>query len=155
MCLPRARIVADHFPVVQQVGKALAQVLGRGVRREVRRAALKGHHHLFLPAVEDWEPEEAATRAQLAASFPDLDAAAGLDAWIVGVQREGPAELVQALSALCTWRAEILNFFAFLPTRISNGFVEGKNNRTKALMRQAYGYRNHQHLRLRLLLEVA
>jgi len=54
-----------------------------------------------------------------------------------------------------TWREEILNFFVFLPTRISNGFVEGKNNRTKALMRQAYGYRNHQHLRLRILLEVA
>jgi hypothetical protein len=38
---------------------------------------------------------------------------------------------------------------------LSNGFVEGKNNRTKALMRQGYGYRNRQHLRLRILLEVA
>jgi transposase len=36
--------------------------------------------------------------------------------------------------------------------RISNGFVEGKNNRTKALMRQGYGYRNRQHLRMRILL---
>ena len=45
-----------------------------------------------------------------------------------------------------------LAFFQFLPTRISNGFVEGKNNRTKALMRQGYGYRNRQHLRLRILL---
>ena len=27
------------------------------------------------------------------------------------------------------------------------------NNRTKALMRQGYGYRNRQHLRLRILLE--
>jgi transposase len=43
----------------------------------------------------------------------------------------------------------------FLPTRLSNGFVEGKNNRTKALMRQGYGYRNRRHLRLRILLEVA
>jgi transposase len=175
LCLPRARIVADHFHVVQHVGKALAQVLGRCARSQEGRAALRGHRHLFLRAVEDLEPEEDATRAQLAASFPDLeaawrhkealrrwyasatspDAATGLDAWIAGVQREGPAELVQALSAFRAWRAEILNFFAFLPTRISNGFVEGKNNRTKALMRQAYGYRNHQHLRLRILLEVA
>jgi transposase len=50
------------------------------------------------------------------------------------------------------WREEILAFFHFLPTRLSNGFVEGKNNRTKALMRQGYGYRNRQHLRLRILL---
>jgi len=31
----------------------------------------------------------------------------------------------------------------------------GKNNRTKALMRQGYGYPNRRHLRLRILLEVA
>jgi transposase len=42
-----------------------------------------------------------------------------------------------------------------LATRLSNGFVEGKNNRTKALMRQGYGYRNRGHLRHRILLEVA
>jgi DDE domain/Transposase len=40
---------------------------------------------------------------------------------------------------------------AMRPTRISNGFVEGKNNRTKALMHQAYGYRNFLNLRLRIL----
>jgi transposase len=121
------------------------------------------------------EAEEDQTRTRLADRFPDLDAAwrhkealrrwyatatgadaaAGLDAWVAQVERDGPAELVQALSAFRTWRTEILNFFAFLPTRISNGFVEGKNNRTKALMRQASGYRNPQHLRLRILLEVA
>jgi transposase len=50
------------------------------------------------------------------------------------------------------WRQEILAFFPFLPIRISNGFVEGKNNRTKAMMRQAYGYRNRLHLRLHILL---
>jgi hemerythrin len=38
---------------------------------------------------------------------------------------------------------------------LRNGFVEGKNHRTKAIMRQAYGYRNHRHVRLRTLLEVA
>jgi len=42
-----------------------------------------------------------------------------------------------------------------LATRLSNGFVEGKNNRTKALMRQGYGYRNRHNLRLRILLGVA
>ena len=175
MCLPRARIVADHFHVVQHVGKALAQVLTRCARSQEGRATLKGQRHLFLRAAEDLTPEEEATRAQVAEPFPDLAAAwrhkealrhwyespslatasAGLDAWIASVQREGPAELVQALSAFHAWRSEILNFFAFLPTRLSNGFVEGKNNRTKALMRQAYGYRNYQHLRLRILLEVA
>ncbi len=49
----------------------------------------------------------------------------------------------------------MLAFFDFLPTRLSNGIVSGKNNRSKALMRQGYGYRNRRHLRLRILLGVA
>lgn len=53
LCLPRARMVADHFHVVQHLGKALAPVLGRCARREVRRVALKGQRHLCLRAVED------------------------------------------------------------------------------------------------------
>jgi transposase len=81
--------------------------------------------------------------------------AADLDAWITAVKRDGPSELRTALSAFRNWRSEILAFFDFLPIRLSNGFVEGKNNRTKALMRQGYGYRNRRHLRLRILLEGA
>ena len=48
----------------------------------------------------------------------------------------------------------ILAFFSFLPLRLSTGFVEDKNNRTKPLMRQAYGYRNRHHLRWRILTQV-
>lgn len=112
---------------------------------------------------EDLEREEEQRRGSLPSAFPTWllpgntkkRCAAGTPAkarlllqraWIACVQQEGPAELVQTLSAFHAWRSEILNFFAFLPTRLSNGFVEGKNNRTKALMRQTYGYRNHQHL---------
>ncbi len=79
-------------------------------------------------------------------------AASKLDAWIEKVQTFGPEPLRKTLSAFKNWRHEILAFFQFLPTRLSNGFVEGKNNRTKAIMRQGYGYRNRYHLRLRILL---
>jgi len=75
-----------------------------------------------------------------------------LDRWIASVKRQGPKEMRTALSAFRHWRQEILAFFDFLPTRLSHGFVEGKNNRTKALMRQGYGYRNRRNLRLRILL---
>src|SRR5690349_17227704 len=76
-------------------------------------------------------------------------AATGLDHWIQQVQESDFTHLQKALSAFVNWRKEILAFFQF---HISNGFVEGKNNRTKTLMRQGYGYRNRQHLRLRILL---
>ena len=124
---------------------------------------------------EDLSLEEEQTQATLAQAFPEIavawqlkeavrtwyatasatTAATELDAWIATVKREGPAELRKALSAFRNWRQEILAFFDFLPTRISNGFVEGKNNRTKALMRQGYGYPNRRNLRLRILMVLA
>ena len=47
------------------------------------------------------------------------------------------------------WRGEILNYFDH---RVTNGFVEGKNNRIKVIKRMAYGYRNIDNLRMRILL---
>jgi transposase len=175
LCLPRARIVADHFQVIQQVGKALNKLLGRWAKKTEGKQAKACQRHLFLRNQEDLTAEEEQTRATLACAFPEIalawqlkealrtwyatasatTAAAGLDAWIAAVKGYGPAELRKALSAFRNWRREILAFFDFLPTRLSNGFVEGKNNRTKALMRQGYDYRNRRHLRLRILLEVA
>jgi transposase len=85
------------------------------------------------------------------ATAPKATAAQGWDDWIARVKREGPAERSLALSTFRNWRDEIPAFFDFLPTRLSNGFVEGKNNRTKALMRQGSGYRNRRHPRLPIL----
>ena len=175
LCLPHARIVADHFHVIQHVSKAVNKVISRWAKTEEGKQALDGQRHLFLRNQEDLSPEDQQSRASLAAAFPEIGrawqlkealrtwyatasaatAAAGLDAWIAAVKGHGPKELRTALSAFRNWRREMLAFFDFLPTRLSNGFVEGKNNRTKALMRQGYGYRNRRHLRLRILLEVA
>jgi transposase len=175
LCLPRARIVADHFHVIQHVGKAVNKVIGRAAKSAEGKKALDGQRHLFLRNQEDLSVEEEQARATLAQAFPEIavawqlkealrtwyattsaaTAATELDAWIAHVKGDGPTELRKALSAFRNWRQEILAFFDFLPTRLSNGFVEGKNNRTKALMRQGYGYRNRRHLRLRILMEVA
>lgn len=175
LCLPQARIVADHFHVIQHVGKAVKQVISSVAKSAAGKQALEGHRQLFLRNQEDLTVEEEQTRARLALAFPEIKqawqlkedlrtwyataqastAAAHLDEWIACVKRDGPAPLRKALSAFRDWRQEILAFFDFLPTRLSNGFVEGKNNRTKALMRQGYGYRNRSHLRLRILMEEA
>ncbi len=175
LCLPRARIVADHFHVIQHVNKAVNKVIGRCAQKEGGQQALEGQRHLFLRNQEDLSAEEEQSRVARASAFPEIGRAwqlkealrtwyatasaptaeAGLDTWIAAVKRYGPTELRTALSAFRNWRREMLAFFDFLPTRLSNGFVEGKNNRTKALMRQGYGYRNRRHLRLRILLEVA
>jgi hypothetical protein len=40
-------------------------------------------------------------------------ATAGLDHWIAQVEKDGPAEMREALSAFRNWRHEILAFFSF------------------------------------------
>jgi|SRR5581483_3362757 len=128
---------------------------------------------LFLKPLEKLTEEQKQERARIASHLPGLETAwpikedlrqwyaqataltaeERLEKWIVRVRQSGPEELRKALSAFSNWKQEILAFFRFLPTRISNGSVEGTNNRTRMMMRQAYGSRNFRTLRLRILTE--
>jgi transposase len=173
LCLPKAQIVVDHFHVVQHVMKGFKKVLSSWAHKKEGKPLLESKQHLFLKAKEDLTEEQAKERTRIGEHLPLLEtawqlkealrawyatatvatAAMELDAWIEQVQLQGPDQMRKTLSAFKNWRHEILAFFQFLPLRLSNGFVEGKNNRTKALMRQAYGYRNRLHLRLHILLE--
>lgn len=157
LTLPKAQIVVDHFHVIQHVMKAFKKVLASWAHKKESQALLQGKQSLFLKAREDLTAEQAQERQAIGSHIPALEtvwqlkealrtwyatatmatAAAELDSWIKRVQEEGPDALRKALSAFKNWRQEILAFFQFLPTRISNGEVSGKNNRTKALMRQA------------------
>jgi transposase len=170
--LPKAQIVVNHFHVIQHVMKAFRKVLSSWAHRKEGMMLLHRKQYLFLKAKEDLTKEEAQEREKIGTRLPHLEkawqlkealrtwyatateanAAHHLDAWIKHVQQEGPNALREALSPFQNWRHEILAFFQFLPIRVSNGFVEGKNNRTKTMMRQAYGYRSHYNLRIRILL---
>jgi transposase len=172
LCLPKAQIVVDHFHVIQHVMKGYKKILSSWAHRKEGKPLLEGKQHLFLKASEALTEEQVKERTHIGEQLPLLElawqlkeelrawyatatvatAARELDAWIEKVQLHGPPQMCKTLSAFKNWRQEILAFFQFLPIRISNGFVEGKNNRTKALMRQGYGYRNRLHLRLRILL---
>ena len=64
------------------------------------------------------------------------------------IYNEPLPEFKELLHTLGNWREEILNYFDY---PITNGFVEGKNNLIKTIKRMAYGYRNMDNLRLRIL----
>lgn len=170
--LPKAQIVVDHFHVIQHIMKAFRKVVSSFAHKKEGMILLHKKQHLFLRGSEDLNQEEIQERERIGARLPLLekawqlkealrawyatatvaDAAERLDTWIKHVQQEGPEALQKALSPFKNWRQEILAFFEYLPVLVSNGFVEGKNNRTKAIMRQAYGYRNRYNLRMRILL---
>ena len=68
LCLPRARIVADHFHVIQHVGKAVKSVIGRWAKKEEGKKAKACQRHLFLRNKETLEVAEEQSRASLAAA---------------------------------------------------------------------------------------
>ena len=57
-------------------------------------------------------------------------------------------ELRTLRRTLISWRTEILNYF---DTGLTNGRTEGFNNVAKLVKKRAFGYRNFENYRLRLL----
>lgn len=67
----------------------------------------------------------------------------------LSARREGPPGFHPLLTTCCRWRPELLNYFRW---RYTNGFTEGMNNRSKAIKRRGYGYRNRDNLRHLIML---
>ena len=62
-----------------------------------------------------------------------------------------PATLKRVKRTLAKHRQEIIASFY---TRLTNGPIEGTNNKIKVIKRTAYGYRNFFHFRIRILLSL-
>jgi len=169
-CLPQAKIVADKFHLIRHINGALDNVRSRlqGGSTKGRRKDLFKSRYTLLKGAErlvDWEK---ARLNQLFYHYPELKRAwvfkESFRAWyreadrmraeeMLGLLEEKIAsdslyEFKVLLHTFANWREEILNYFDY---RITNGFVEGKNNRIKTIKRAAYGYRNMDNFRMRIL----
>jgi transposase len=170
--LPQATLVFDHFHVVKLMNAKLAD-LRRDLQRQAdseEKAVLKGTRWLLLKAPENLNEArneaahlEAALKlnAPLAAAYylkedlrqlwsrPDkASATLFLKGWIERARATGIRQLVQMSNTLSLHRAGIL---AYYDVPISTGPLEGTNNKIKTLQRQAYGYRDLEFFRLRIL----
>jgi transposase len=169
LCLPQAEVVADKFHVLAHVHRALDQVRTNLQPPKGRKGELFRARYLLLTAVERLTPERYARLVELLNRYSVLQRAwslkeafrawyhslnraqaeAGLSLWEDSVKQQGPAPFQALLPMLRLWRQEILNYFDHPYT---NGFLEGKNNRIKVIKRMAYGYRNAQNFRQRIML---
>lgn len=170
MCLPLARIVVDKFHLIRHINGALDKVRSRlqGGNRRGKRGDLFRSRYTLLKGAERLTDWEKAKLNQLFYRYPTLKRAWMLKesfrAWYRGTDRskaeerlasleerisnDSLVEFKELLHTLNNWRGEILNYFEY---PITNGFVEGKNNRIKTIKRTAYGYRNMNNFRLRIL----
>ncbi len=170
MCLPQAKIVVDKFHLIRHINGAMDKTRSRlqgGSRSDNRRDLFKSRYTLLKGAerLTGWEK----TRLnQLFYRYPELKRAWVLKesfrAWYRETDRSRAEEMLRLLEekiasdslyefnkllpTFTNWRKEILNYFDY---RLTNGFVEGKNNRIKTIKRMAYGYRNMANFRMRIL----
>lgn len=170
MSLPQAKIVVDKFHVIRHINNALDKVRSRaqGGNTKNKKRELFESRYKLLKGAERLSNEARTDLRELFPAYPELK-----EAWIIKERfrvwyRETDRkkaeiklsqieeriisshipEYKEILVTLNNWRDGILNYFEH---RITNGFVEGKNNRIKTIKRMAYGYRNMANFRLRIL----
>ena len=69
--------------------------------------------------------------------------------WIDLCKESKIPEFIEASSTIENWLEYIVN--SFINKRFNNGYTEGLNNKIKVIKRNAYGYKNFEFFRLRLL----
>lgn len=82
------------------------------------------------------------------ASQTRLEALQKLTLWITHAENSDLPRFVSVSLTMNNWITGILNSFE---TSYTNGFTEGTNNKIKVLKRNAYGYRNFNRFRNRIL----
>ena len=77
------------------------------------------------------------------------EATSALSIWIELCKESKIEEFISAAKTIENWLEHIVN--SFIDKRFSNGFTEGLNNKIKVIKRVAFGYKNFDFFRLRLM----
>jgi transposase len=171
-CLPRATIVYDRFHVIKLFNEKLSNLRRWLYHRadDQQKKVLKGSRWLLLKASENLDPkhdEKARLGEALKLNKPlalayymkeDLRqfwdqpgktfATAFLNDWIRRAKASGINMLQQMAKTLEKHRAGLLAYYDF---PITTGPLEGTNNKIKTMKRQAYGFRDHEFFKLKIL----
>ena len=170
---PEAALVFDHFHVVKLMNEQLSDLRRRLYHEQadvLQRRVLKGSRWLLLKRPENLKEknnerqrlqEALELNAPLATAYymkedlrqiwnqPDKQTAARvLDGWIKQAQASAIQPLMKMGKTLAKYRFGILNWYDH---PISSGPLEGTNNKIKTLKRQAYGFRDLEFFKLRIM----
>lgn len=171
--LPEAALVFDRFHLMKLFNQKLSD-LRRDLYREatdhLQKKVLKGTRWLLLKNQENLDEDRSERRRleealhlnrSLACAYylkedlrrlwerPDkASAAAFLKDWIRRAWASGIRLVEQFANTLAAYRTGIL---AWYDHPISTGPLEGTNNKIKTMKRQAYGFRDHEFFKLKIL----
>lgn len=171
--LPGAKIVFDRFHVMKLFNEKLSD-LRRALHREatdvLQKKVLKGTRWLLLKAAENLDEEKdergrlneaLALNQSLAVAYylkEDLRqfweqpgkkfGTLFLDGWIKRAEASGIKMLQQMAQTLAAHRSGLL---AYHDVMLTSGPMEGTNNKIKTMKRQAYGFRDKEFFKLKIL----
>jgi transposase len=171
--LPKAKIVLDRFHVMKLYNEKLSD-LRRALYREatdvMQKKVLKGTRWLLLKAAENLDEErDETTKLKEALALNQSLATAYylkedlrqfweqpgktfgtlfLDGWIKRAEASGIKILQQMAKTLASHRDGLL---AYYDVMITSGPMEGTNNKIKTMKRQAYGFRDQEFFKLKIL----
>jgi transposase len=162
---PNAKITADKFHVLSLLVPAINRrrkvAVGNVWKNPIGKLLLKNREELDFAARSDLERflrphQELAALYHFKEKLHTLYRCKGYqkaqhsyDRICDDLARHGHVpELATLRRTLLRWRTEILNHFI---TGLTNARTEGFNNTAKLVKRRAYGYKNHENYRLRLL----
>ena len=78
-----------------------------------------------------------------------MDVEEQLTKWVSKCILKDIPEFVEAAGTISRWKEYIIN--SFLDEKYSNGYTEGVNNKIKVIKRVAFGYKNFDLFRARIL----
>ena len=81
--------------------------------------------------------------------YNQMDVDEQITRWISKCIEKNIPEFIEAAGTISRWKEYILN--SFIDERYTNGYTEGVNNKIKVIKRIAFGYKNFDFFRLRLL----
>jgi transposase len=171
--LPGATIVFDHFHVVKLFNDKLSDLrrdLYREAKDDLHKAVLKGTRWLLLKNPENLDAEkreqerleEALKLNQpLSCAYylkeylrqiwlqPNKEEAEKvLRDWIKTALASGVKMLMKFANTLAAFKSGILAYYDY---RISSGPLEGTNNKIKTMKRMAYGFRDMEFFKLKIM----
>ena len=162
-----ADIVFDKFHVAQKINEALDAIRKQEFKNAdpEERKRMKKKRFLILTRKKNLPAEKHPELDQLMqqnqtlyqayllkeqglAVFDEKDSEPALDTWIDNIQKSGLAPFQEVIKTIQHYRYGIDNYFIH---RETNGQSEGFNNKINVLKRRAYGYRDLEYFKLKII----
>ena len=167
---PEAKIIADKFHVIRVVINSLENVRKR-IQKEfhdAKRKWFKRSRHLLLKPEYKLTDEDKIELNRMLNSSPELEKAwllkekfyeifrketrteakRELRDWLLLANQLSVPEFQHCITTFTNWSTEIANIVG---ENISNGFIEGSNNKIKVLKRISFGFQNFRISRNRII----